>query len=197
MCDVTCNRSIVCPSAGSDGSGLLRGARGGPRFQLPLCALSVAPAAATADVSACCSCRPLTEVCASLFSALFRDHVHTLSVKDTQWTTLDNVSNHVIHFFSLPSFHLVPRPLLPSIPLVPVGDGGCDRLPLPLSVLSGKWAAATSPAPKRTSVGKGLAGQGRAGGEKKEERGRPGKGRSREGQKMWTCMTQSVASVYL
>ena len=48
----------------SDGSGLLRGAHGGPTFQLPLCALSVAPAAATADASACCSCRPLTEVCA-------------------------------------------------------------------------------------------------------------------------------------
>ena len=48
----------------SDGSGLLRGARDGPSFQLPFCTLSVAPAAAIADASACYSCRPLTEVCA-------------------------------------------------------------------------------------------------------------------------------------
>ena len=45
----------------------------------PLFALSVAPAAATADASACCSCRPLTEVCArtSLFSVCPCDVQHS------------------------------------------------------------------------------------------------------------------------
>ena len=93
------------------------------------------------------------------------------SVKDTQWTTLDNVSNHVIHFFSLPSLHLVPHSLLPSIPLVPVRDGAYGRLPLPLSVFSQRWAAAISPASRRTLVGEGLTGQGRAGREEGEGRG--------------------------
>ena len=34
-------------------------------------------------------------------------------------------------------------------------------MPLPLSMLSHRWSAATSPAPRQTSVGEGLTGQGR------------------------------------
>ena len=83
-------------------------------------------------------------------------------------------------------------------------------VPLPLSMLSHRSAAVTSPAPRYTLVEEGLTGQGRGrcGGEGrgltgqgiKGQVGRRGKrgaylarggvgGEERDEQKMWTCMT--------